>query len=156
MATLTSSIYFLEPWSSPTAPTTESPYTRQISSPGYPPTNFKNHKHSIKINDARHQKSLFNLDTHGFTFTDCDSLDPDVLRAIRAQQKKYVKENYLPTIEELVKRLTGATRVQCFNYTYRKRNPEVDMAKAATINQPVRKKAYAVGQPATTVCGLND
>lgn len=130
---------FLEPW--PSTDKKESPYLRHVTEENYPSTNFTNNEHTVTITDARPQKSSFSVDKHGFAFTDTDTPNDEVLRAIRTKEGKPVQEKYYPVVEELVKKNTGASRVVIFDHTYRKRDPVVDM----------KVNPYARGQPATVV-----
>lgn len=119
MAIVESQMSFLEPW----VAGKESPYVRGLVEDGFPSTNFVNQEHNVRISDARPQKDEFKLDVHGFAFHNDQSMNDDLITAIRSKDTALVAAKYYPVVENLVKEKTGATKVIIFDHTYRKRDP---------------------------------
>jgi hypothetical protein len=138
MATYTSVMRFIEPWSQ----NKELPFIRTNAGPGYSYTNFEWVDRSVQIRDARDQKETFNLDQHGFAYTDdIEGATPEMLDVLRDNDGERIREKYYPHIEALVKKRTGASHVVIFDHTSRKRRPEL-----GTYENPTGKE-----QPATMV-----
>ncbi|KAJ5190072.1 hypothetical protein N7491_007887 [Penicillium cf. griseofulvum] len=138
MATYTSVMRFIEPWSQDQ----ELPFIRTNAEPGYKHMNFEWVDHSVRITDARDNKEDFTLHRHGFAY--CDDAEggtPEMLDVLRENNHEKVRQLYYPHIEDLVKRETGASRVVIFDHTSRKRRPEL-----GTYDNPTGKE-----QPATMV-----
>jgi len=83
--------------------------------------NIKHEAHDMKIENVRGKEDLYSLDNAGFQFY----TRPTNFRDFR--DDKRVHEEYYPESIELIKELTGASRVVIFDHTRRLHNPgEVD------------------------------
>lgn len=120
MSTVKSQMSYLEPWTDKDAP-----YVRGKVEESFPRTNFVNREYTVQIHDARPKKNEFDLDVHGFSFYDDQPLSEHVIQAIRSRDKSLVEREYYPLAEDLVKKVTGASKVIIFDHTYRKRDPSL-------------------------------
>ncbi|KAF2471774.1 S-adenosyl-L-methionine-dependent methyltransferase [Lindgomyces ingoldianus] len=132
----TAQMRFLEPWD----PSRGNPYIRTNPCQGYDHMNFKWQEHSVPITNARPKMNDFNLDIHGFTYAK-DEISPDLIDALRQNQRDTVKQLYYPQVTELAMKLTGGKRVIVFDHTHRKRGPEPENMQNGNIAE----------QPATMV-----
>ena len=108
MATYTSVMRFIEPWSQ----NKELPFIRTNPEPGYAYMNFEWIDRPVQITDARDQKETFSLDQHGFAYTDdVEGATPEMLDVLRENDGERIRDKYYPHIEALVKKQTGASRV---------------------------------------------
>ncbi|KAF9447103.1 hypothetical protein P691DRAFT_732024 [Macrolepiota fuliginosa MF-IS2] len=83
--------------------------------------NIVREEHDVKIENIRGKEHLFTLDNAGFQFYN----RPTKFNNFR--DNKRVEAEYYPESEELIKELTGASRVVFFDHTHRLRRPgEVD------------------------------
>ncbi|GIK07522.1 hypothetical protein Aspvir_003188 [Aspergillus viridinutans] len=138
MATYTSVMRFIEPWSQNKG----IPFIRTNAPPGYDYMNFEWVDCPVQITDARPTKDSFTLDQHGFAYRDDpEGATPEILQLLRDNDVEKVRKVYYSHIEQLVKRETGASRVIIFDHTSRKRRPEL-----GTYENPTGKE-----QPATMV-----
>ncbi|GIC87498.1 uncharacterized protein Aud_003882 [Aspergillus udagawae] len=139
MATYTSVMRFIEPWSQNKGV----PFIRTNAPPGYDYMNFEWVDCPVQITDARPTKDSFTLDQHGFTYRDDPAgATPEILQLLRDNNDaEKIRKVYYSHIEQLVKRETGASRVIIFDHTSRKRRPEL-----GTYENPTGKE-----QPATMV-----
>lgn len=138
MATYTSVVRFIEPWSQ----NKELPFIRTNPEPGYDYMNFEWIDRPVQINNSRGQKETFSLDKHGFAYTDdVEGCTQEMLDVLRENDGQRIHEKYYPHIEGLVKKQTGASHVIIFDHTSRKRRPEL-----GTYENPTGKE-----QPATMV-----
>jgi len=129
---------FLEPWDASRG----QPFFRSAPDKGFESTNLKWVDHPVAVMDARPLKHDFDLDTQGFAFfDDPEGLKPEVLDALRSNDKDIIRESYYPQIENLVKRSTGASRVITFDSTVRRKNPSMDP----------KENRDSLEQPATVV-----
>ncbi|KAI4606028.1 hypothetical protein J4E83_010295 [Alternaria metachromatica] len=67
------------------------------------------------IRDVRKASKTFDLDANGFTFVTL----PQKQRVDRHSSEEDVKREYYPELEEVVKKLTGASTVHIFNHVIR-------------------------------------
>ncbi|KAF2830930.1 hypothetical protein CC86DRAFT_344076 [Ophiobolus disseminans] len=77
------------------------------------------------IRDIRASPKEFNLDTHGFQFI---SLPPKA-RVRREDDEETVKREYYPELEEIAKKLTGASTTHVFNHVIRAHSSPSDEGK---------------------------
>lgn len=104
MATYTSVMRFIEPWSQ----NKELPFIRTNPEPGYNNMNFEWIDRPVQIRDTRYQKETFSLDQHGFAYTDdIEGATLEMLDVLRENDGKRIREKYYPHIEALVKEQTG-------------------------------------------------
>ena len=87
------------------------------------------HQHQVEIHDARALAGDLSLDRNGFVLAEhrtsvADFFDPDQLAGI-----------YYPEIEQLVKRVSGASRVVVFDHTLR--SGDEGEQSARKIREPV-------------------
>ena len=138
MATYTSVMRFIEPWSQ----SKDLPFIRTNPQPGYDYMNFEWIDRPVQIKDSRGEKETFSLDKHGFAYTDdIEGATQEMLDVLRENDGERIREKYYPHIESLVKKQTGASHVIIFDHTSRKRRPEL-----GTYENPTGKE-----QPATMV-----
>jgi hypothetical protein len=81
--------------------------------PGQPKTNSIVEPCEVEFSDARSREPSFSLDIHGFAFA---KLPP---AGVDFKDKGAIEAQYLPQIEEFLKKMIGADRVQAFDYTVR-------------------------------------
>jgi hypothetical protein len=139
MATYTSVMRFIEPWSQNKGV----PFIRTNAPPGYDYMNFEWVDCPVRITDARPTKDSFTLDQHGFAYRDDpEGATPEILQLLRDNNDaEKIRKVYYSHIEQFVKSKTGASRVIIFDHTSRKRRPEL-----GTYENPTGKE-----QPATMV-----
>lgn len=112
------SLTFIEPW----AAKKEVPYVRAQPDPGFSGRNFDMIDYNVNITDARPMKDQFKLDVNGFEFIeDAQSSTPELLDALRGNDKATIEKLYYPQVERIVKEMTKATRVFTFDHTVRRR-----------------------------------
>jgi hypothetical protein len=95
----------------------ERPYRNTFPDPttGKYGTNLQPHLASeIPIENVRGKESLYTLDTAGFQFF---SGYPTKLSYEGFEDEEEIKKVYYPESEELIKKLTGATRVVFFDHS---------------------------------------
>lgn len=85
----------------------------------------------VVIHDISGEVDKYNLDTHGFQFVKHESKEKDFLDVDK------IKAEYYPETEELVKKVTGATRTFVFNHAIRRQPVE-----AADGSVPGRGPTY--------------
>lgn len=98
--------------------------------PGEPPPRPDMLRESVTIRDARPVAGELTLDRHGFALVhdplpELDWLDADAVR-----------EEYYPRVRELVRRSTGATRVEIFDHNVR--NKALSTEPNPGVREPVR------------------
>ena len=121
-----SQMRYLEPWEL----TRENPFIRTNPAEGYEYMNFKWMDYPVTVANARGHARDFNMDVQGFSFhSDPKGGTPELLNAIRSNERGLVRDQYYPHIEQLVKRVTGAPRVIIFDHTIRKRRRELGIEK---------------------------
>ncbi len=86
-------------------------------------------QHQVQIHDARALAAEWSLDRNGFVLAQhptavADFFDPDELAAV-----------YYPEVEQLIKRVSGASRVVVFDHTLR--SGDEDEQSARKIREPV-------------------
>ncbi|ORY14663.1 O-methyltransferase-domain-containing protein [Clohesyomyces aquaticus] len=121
---ITASMRFLEPWDSSRG----TPYIRINPCPGYDRMNFNWQDYSVPITNARPNMNDFDLDFHGFTYTN-DEISPALIDALRKNEPDTIRSLYYPHIIELAKKLTGGKRVIIFDHTQRKRRLDLEDTK---------------------------
>ncbi|KAI1771775.1 methyltransferase [Hypoxylon cercidicola] len=107
MAVVQSQMTYLEPWIGEE----EGPYVRGKVEDSFPGSNFENQEYSVVVHDARPTKSDFSLDIHGFAFHDDEPITDETVQAIRERNKLKVEALYYQSVENLVKKSTGASKV---------------------------------------------
>jgi hypothetical protein len=112
---------FLEPWDKSKG----NPYIRAEPGEGYDLINFTWKDHTVHIADARPKTTEFDLDTHGFTYTN-DAIDVDMVAAPRENKQDFLKAAYYSRVESFIRNLTGAQKIIIFDHTLRKRRMELD------------------------------
>lgn len=130
------SMRFLQPWDKKGS----NPFVRINPESGYERTNITWQDHIVMIHDSRPTMIDFNLDKHGFEYHH-DVIPQKTIDTLRDNDQESVRRLYYPHIENLVRRITGASRVIIFDHTLRKRRPEL----ATTVNNDNKE------QPATMV-----
>ncbi|KAH5418594.1 hypothetical protein HBI23_153660 [Parastagonospora nodorum] len=70
---------------------------------------------SMTIRDARGKEEDFDLNMKGFTFIRL----PPASRVTREDDEETVKRSYYPELEEIAKKLTGASKAHVFNHVMR-------------------------------------
>lgn len=85
----------------------------------------------VVIHDISGEVEKYNLDTHGFQFVKHESKEKDFLDVEK------IKAEYYAETEELVKKVTGATRTFVFNHAIRRQPVE-----AADGSVPGRGPTY--------------
>lgn len=112
------------------------PYQAVVQEPGKGQRlerNYAIEKHQVDIENVRGREGEFTLDKNGFQFyrraaKHTDFTDDDKIR-----------EEYYPESEELLKELTGASRVLFFDHTVRRRVPNKDSdwrSDQSSVRQP--------------------
>jgi hypothetical protein len=101
-----------------------------VSPTGERDRNFTDESHTVEIENVRGKEAEYTLDGSGFQFFE----SPAKHKTFRTDEE--VKGEYYPESEELIKRLTGASRVVLFDHTIRRRNPE-DKEDTPDKRQPV-------------------
>ncbi|KAF5363159.1 hypothetical protein D9758_008342 [Tetrapyrgos nigripes] len=82
-----------------------------------PKPNYKNEPHVVEIENLRGNESSVSLDTAGFQFYN------EAAKHKSFKNDEEIKREYYPESIELIKRLTGASRVVLFDHTVRRRRP---------------------------------
>jgi len=115
------------------APTKERPRTYTYDPPtNVPRTTAVNVSFKVPLQDARPIASLLTLEKHGFSLLGHRS-------AVRNfYDDEEVKKVYYPETENLLKRLTGASRVFIFDHTTRRRVPDAEDRRDG-LRQPVSR-----------------
>ncbi|KAK8157465.1 hypothetical protein IWX90DRAFT_480714 [Phyllosticta citrichinensis] len=105
------------------APMDEEPFYRAQPDEGFESSNFSHVAHDVQVHDARPNKSVFELDKHGFAYVD----DPEGAKLVEQLRRNDdgAKEQYYAHLEQLIKKQTGASRVVIFDHTLRRRIPEL-------------------------------
>ncbi len=81
--------------------------------PGTPHRTTENDRHTVTIYDGRKIQESLSLDEHGFTLTHHDSAVSDLY------DRAEVRAVYYPEVEQLVKKVTGASKVLVFDHNVR-------------------------------------
>ncbi len=81
--------------------------------PGTPRRTTENERHTVSIHDARKLLESLSLDEQGFTLTHHDSAGSDLY------DRAEVRAVYYPEVEQLVKKVTGASKVLVFDHNVR-------------------------------------
>ncbi|KAL4071867.1 hypothetical protein V8B97DRAFT_2004363 [Scleroderma yunnanense] len=84
---------------------------------GKPSQNWLDDFHTVKIEDVRGREDQYTLDNAGFQYYRYPA------KHITFLNDEEIKEEYYPESMELIKKLTGATRVVIFNHNVRRRRP---------------------------------
>ncbi|KIK59619.1 hypothetical protein GYMLUDRAFT_60152 [Collybiopsis luxurians FD-317 M1] len=109
------------------------PYNRVNDDPSstLPLSNWTPEKHTLQIENIRGREDAFTLDEAGFQYFK----HPAKHTAFTDDEE--IKAEYYPESEELIKELTGASKVVLFDHTIRRRVPgQVDMVGK---RQPVKE-----------------
>ncbi|KAF5367169.1 hypothetical protein D9758_004024 [Tetrapyrgos nigripes] len=96
------------------------PYAYINSTPGKPNTSWKPEERLVEIENVRGNESSVSLDTAGFQYYN----EPTKHKSFRNDQE--IEKEYYPESAELIKKLTGASRVVLFDHTVRRRTGETD------------------------------
>jgi len=88
-------------------------------------------EHDVQVENVRGKKDLYTLDNAGFQFFNRPTQVTDF------HDDKQIKEVYYPESIELIKELTGASRVVLFDHTHRLRR-EGELGDSPDRRQPVR------------------
>jgi hypothetical protein len=116
------------------AKTPEKPHTYTYDPPGgVPKTNIVNEPHTIQIFDMRPVADGLTLDMQGFALVDAPTSVTDFY------DEKQLEATYYPEAEELVKQVTGASRVVVFDHTIRRREHGVEDRTPGIPRQPVTR-----------------
>ncbi|KZT65921.1 hypothetical protein DAEQUDRAFT_813899 [Daedalea quercina L-15889] len=95
------------------------PYTYVNSDPatGERPINWVREQHTVQIENLRGKEDSVTLDTAGYQY----GRSPSAHKAFTSDEA--IKAEYYPESIELVKKLTGASRIVPFDHTIRRRRP---------------------------------
>ncbi|EXJ78451.1 hypothetical protein A1O1_08851 [Capronia coronata CBS 617.96] len=93
----------------------------------------------VIIHDVSGDENTYTLDSHGFQFVTSPSKEKDFVDADR------IKDVYYREVEQLLKELTGATRVHIFDHTIRR--PSKKEKKETQIKPAVAHDAEKQGPP---------
>ncbi|KAI1508873.1 GAG-pre-integrase domain containing protein [Pyrenophora tritici-repentis] len=88
--------------------------------------------HTITVHDVRGQEDQFTLDVNGFQFHKHTSQEKDFV------DEEMIKSRYYPETEQLLKDVTGASRVHVFNHAIRRQRLSDD-PDARTLSGPVNR-----------------
>ncbi|KAF8584676.1 hypothetical protein K439DRAFT_1633390 [Ramaria rubella] len=80
-------------------------------------SNFTQEAHTVDIENIRGKEGKYSLDTSGFKFF------REPAKHTRFLDDEEIKREYYPESEELLKRMTGASRVILFDHTVRRHRP---------------------------------
>ncbi|THV02829.1 hypothetical protein K435DRAFT_917967 [Dendrothele bispora CBS 962.96] len=97
------------------------PYNNIKPTPGTPYQNWVHEKHVVQIENVRGKKSSVSLDSAGFQFY---LNEPTKHKSFKNDEE--IQKEYYPESIELMKKLTGASRVVLFDHTIRRRDPKQD------------------------------
>jgi hypothetical protein len=105
----------------------------QVAEGGQPPTNARYEPRTVRVVDARPVADLLSLDVEGVAFA-----------PHRSAVKDWSDEAELDSVAhaeaaELVKRATGARRVEVFDHTFRRNQPETADRTPGAPRQPVTR-----------------
>jgi len=92
--------------------------------------NWTKEPHDVQIENLRGKEDSVTLDVHGFQFFKGSSTHKSF------SNEEEVKAEYYPESIELVKKITGASRVVPFDHTVRRRRPD-EVDDGPTKRQPV-------------------
>ncbi|KAI0338206.1 hypothetical protein BDW22DRAFT_1382462 [Trametopsis cervina] len=95
--------------------------------------NWDEETHGVKVEDVRGQEHAFTLDTAGFQFFNDR---PAGLAYEKFAEDAEVESVYYKSSIEFVKEVTGASRVEVFDHTIRRRRPGI-IDDSPTKRQPV-------------------
>ncbi|KAK7440398.1 hypothetical protein VKT23_017035 [Stygiomarasmius scandens] len=95
------------------------PYTHINEVPGRPKTNWEAEKHVVQIENIRGKEDTVSLDTAGFQFYKHPA------KHTSFESDEEIEKEYYPESIELIKKLTGASKVVLFDHTIRRRRPGV-------------------------------
>jgi len=93
--------------------------------------NFPEEQRPVKVRDVRGHEKDFTFDKNGFQF-EKHEISEETMKALNDQDDDYVKERHYPEMEAFLKKLTGASRVICFNYLVRTKAPDGEVSKLPT------------------------
>ena len=100
---------------------------------GVAKTNIVNEPHTVPIFDMRPIADGLNLDVQGFALVDAPTAVQDFY------DEAQLRDVYYREAEELVKQVTGASRVVVFDHTIRRREQGVEDRTPGTPRQPVTR-----------------
>ncbi|KAF2277353.1 uncharacterized protein EI97DRAFT_493302 [Westerdykella ornata] len=90
-------------------------------------------QHPVTVRDVRGREHEFTLDGNGFQFHKHKSEEKDFV------DDEKIKARYYPEIEQLLKEVTGATKVFIFDHTIRRQAPSAGGDPSRTIRGPVQR-----------------
>ncbi|KAF5354567.1 hypothetical protein D9758_011202 [Tetrapyrgos nigripes] len=108
------------------------PYVHINDEPGRPKKNWDAAKHVVQIENVRGREDTVSLDTAGFQFYKHPA------KHTTFANDEEIKAEYYPESVELIKKLTGASKVVLFDHTIRRRRPGVtdsDESKRQPVSQ---------------------
>ncbi|EHK23750.1 uncharacterized protein TRIVIDRAFT_55809 [Trichoderma virens Gv29-8] len=90
--------------------------------------------HQVTINDIAGEEDKYTLDKSGFQIHRHTSIEKDFL------DDEQIKASYYPETEQLLKDVTGASKIFIFDHTIRRHNPDDTAAAAnAALRGPVQR-----------------
>ncbi|THU97678.1 hypothetical protein K435DRAFT_777869 [Dendrothele bispora CBS 962.96] len=108
------------------------PYWHINEDPSRPKQNWEHAKHVMEIENIRGKEDTVSLDTSGFQF----HRQPAKHTSFESDEE--IEKEYYPESIELIKKLTGASKVVLFDHTIRRRRPGVldsDPSKRQPVTQ---------------------
>ncbi|KAF2174948.1 hypothetical protein K469DRAFT_743521 [Zopfia rhizophila CBS 207.26] len=90
-------------------------------------------RHPITVHDVTGKEKEYTLDGNGFQFHEHTSVEKDFL------DDEQIKAQYYPETEQLLKDVTGATRVFIFDHTIRRRKPGEQESRVRQLRGPVQQ-----------------
>ncbi|KAG2138400.1 uncharacterized protein EDB93DRAFT_1253352 [Suillus bovinus] len=141
--TTTTLNYFLAP------PDGSRPYNKIFSdgADGKPGSNWIRDPHEVQVEDVRGKEELYKLDNAGFQY------GREAAKHTSFLNHDEVEGEYYPESIDLIKRVTGATKIVIFDHTIRRRRPgEVD--NGPQKRQPV-SQAHVDQTPAASVARVH-
>ncbi|KAG1876801.1 hypothetical protein C8R48DRAFT_591198 [Suillus tomentosus] len=139
--TITTLNYFLPPSDG------SRPYTDIYAPSGKPVHNWIEDPHEVQIEDVRGKEELYKLDNAGFQY------GREAPKHTSFLNDDEIKREYYPESIDLMKRVTGATKIVIFDHTVRRRLPgETDSGPEK--RQPV-PRAHVDQTPAASVARVH-
>ncbi|KAH8812669.1 hypothetical protein F5884DRAFT_786059 [Xylogone sp. PMI_703] len=89
---------------------------------------------NVTVHDVSGDEDKYTLDSHGFQYVKHESKEKDFL------DNEKIKAGYYPEIEQLLKDVTGATRILVFDHTIRR--SAVDIRDGTTISRGPGKRVH--------------
>ncbi|THU76433.1 hypothetical protein K435DRAFT_879230 [Dendrothele bispora CBS 962.96] len=108
-------------------------YNFNYPTPGKPQKNWLPEKHAVEIENVRGKESSVSLDTAGLQFV---LNEPTKHKSFKNDNE--IQKEYYPESVELIKKLTGASRVVIFDHTVRRRDTNQDGLDSAN-RQPANQ-----------------